>query len=169
MSGGKYERELKSIMQGEDLDDHTKTLPENKEEIYRKTEDKPFLVSRGAGSFDIDLILMRGKYYFPTEVKSSKDEIKYFSDDPRLTEQVEDYIETSRKCDLPILYARRMKGVRGEKWEIYRIRTDATRKRCWTIPSIPQTRNGTRKLEWGQGLPLSTFLDIIYRNEEEQG
>lgn len=167
MSGAKYEREFKDIMGG-DIEDHIKTLSEDKRENYEILQEKPFFVSRGAGSIDVDLVMMRGPVYFLVEVKSSKSKTIHFSDSPRYREQVEEYIRISEEFDLPVIYSRRKKGVRGEKWELFRIRSKATREKCWSIPTIPKTKNGNRKLEWERGLPLSTFLHIIFNGDDDE-
>lgn len=164
MNGSAYERELRDILEGR-IEQHSKSLPKDKLKIYSLLRQKPFLVVRGAGSLGIDLIAMRGSVYLPIEVKTSKSKTIYFSDDERLTEQLEEYKRISNKCDLPILYARRMNGVRGEKWEFFRLDTDASRIRCWTIPDIPTTKQGSHKLTWGQGLPLSTVIYNFFNND----
>ena len=160
MSGSDYERELRDILEG-NPEDHIKSLSEDKKEIYREMEDQPFSIVRGAGSLGIDLVAMRDMIYLPIEVKSSKDETIYFSDDPRLQEQVDDLIEESKRTNIPVAFARRKKGIRGERWEMFRIRSPSSEKKLWFLPTIPKTKKGSWKLPWGEGLELSSFIHLI--------
>ena len=159
MTGSNYERELRDILRGEH-EEHTKSLTVEKKRIYDILKDKPFLIVRGAGSLGYDLIAMRGNVYLPIEVKTSKAKTIYFSDDERLTEQIEEYIRLSELCDIPSVYARRMNGIRGERWELFRINSETANNLLWLIPPIPTTAKGSRKLPWGSGLPLSEFIEI---------
>lgn len=164
MSGSNYERELKDILSG-DPEDHIKSLSDEKKEIYREMKDDPFSVVRGAGSLGIDLIAMRDIFYLPIEVKSSKDKTLYFSDDQRLREQVESFIEESKRTKIPVAFARRMNGIRGERWELYRIRSPSSELKLWFLPTIPKTKKGSRKLPFGNGVPLSSFINLINPNK----
>lgn len=158
---GKYERELRDILEG-NIAEYIKTIDETTVDIYNMLKSEPFRVMRGAGSFGVDLVAMRYRLYLPIEVKSSSDEVIYFSNSKRLQEQVEEYIRCSRTFGLPIVYARRMKDIRGERWAVYRLDTSNCGELLPDVPVIPTTSNGTRKLVWGEGMILSDFIRILF-------
>lgn len=157
----KYERELRDIFEG-NYEEYTKSLSDAKLGFYRILKDKPFGVIRGAGSFGIDLVAMRGSLYLPIEVKSSKHETIHFSNDKRLSEQVDMLIDTSEQCDIPVIYAQRLKSIRGERWSIFRLDTPATEELFSELPVVPKTLKGNRKLVWDEGMSLTSFLCYLF-------
>lgn len=162
----KYELELKKILSGEEelIEKATRTLEADKRMIYKKLLERPFGVVRGAGSLGIDILAMRGERYFPIEIKSSKKSPIYFSDHGN-DEQAEEFLELSRKAKFPLLYAFRLKGIRGEKWRIFQLDRKVSEKFYPWIPTAQRTSHGNRKLEFSEGLWLSNFLAMILGNE----
>jgi len=155
----RYERELKGILAGDEekIEKATKTVRDEIKEIYRRTIDRPFLLIRGAGSLGIDLVAMRGTKYFPIEVKSANKKTIYFSDHGN-DEQFEEFSKACREAKAPLLYAFRLKGIRGEKWRLFRT---SNNRFDISISPLQYTRNGKRKLEFYEGSRLSDFISQI--------
>ncbi len=130
MVTGKYERELRDILSGDEevIEDATKTCSEKELEGYEAVYDIPFLVVRAGASLGIDLIALRGEIAFPIEVKSSKKDVIYFSDEERLTEQAEWMAEVCSESQVLPIYAYRLKSQRGDKWRIYTMDIDGIEK-----------------------------------------
>ena len=134
-------------------------------------EKRPFLVVRAAGSGiegSGDLLALRGDICFPIEVKSSKDAKLYLSG--RTVEQYNSLVyEGNRSCLMP-LYAYRLKGVRGDSWRIFRVKTETLhgklRKLAPSIPDLPLTRNGKPYLNWNEGMELNEFVALICSQNE---
>ena len=107
MTSGQYERELKSILEGETktLEKVTKTCTTIEKMNYLKITKKPFAVIRAAGSFGCDLIASRGNISFLTEVKTSSSDTLHFSSMAgKLQEQAEAMIQLCEKTkNLPIM------------------------------------------------------------------
>ena len=123
------------------------------------------MVVRAGGSLGIDLIAIRGEISFPIEVKSSKKDVLYFSDEGRLTEQanwIQNECEASKV--LP-LYAYRLKGVRGDKWRIFTMEIDGLSKKQKVIyrkiPTLNETVHGNYKMDWDEGIPLNELLSYL--------
>ena len=68
------------------------------------------------------------------------------------------------------LYAYRLKGVRGDSWRIFRVKTDTLhgtlRKLAPSIPELPLTRNGKPYLNWNEGMELNQFVALICSQNE---
>ena len=134
-------------------------------------EKRPFLVVRAAGSGiegSGDLLALRGDICFPIEVKSSKESKLYLSG--RTVEQYNSLVyEGNRSCLMP-LYAYRLKGVRGDSWRIFRVKTETLhgklRKLAPSIPDLPLTRNGKPYLNWNEGMELNEFVALICSQNE---
>ena len=88
--GTEYERELKKLLEGnlQAIVKMKKTCSAGEALGYGVCENYPFMVIRGAGSFGVDLVALRGELSFPIEVKSSIHEKVYLSQ-PRLKEQLQ--------------------------------------------------------------------------------
>ena len=115
-----------------------------------------------------DLLALRGDICFPIEVKSSKESKLYLSG--RTVDQYNSLVyEGNRSCLMP-LYAYRLKGVRGDSWRIFRVKTETLhgklRKLAPSIPDLPLTRNGKPYLNWNEGMELNEFVALICSQNE---
>ena len=169
-----YERELRAVLAGnpDGVNAVTRSCT-----IAEKTKamlviDKPFLVTRAAGSGmegSGDLLALRGDLCFPIEVKTTKSEKIYLSG--RTMEQYLTMLREGQKCRLMPLYAHRRKGVRGDSWRIFRVDVGnlngKLRLLSRRIPPLPLNRNGTPFLDWKQGMPLHEFIALICRPESK--
>ncbi len=169
MAQGKYERELKDVLTGNEevIEDLTKTCTEKEKEGYMKARDIPFVVVRGAGSLGIDLVAARGDVSFLIEVKSSNDEVLYLSNKKRLTEQAEDMIDICTETKLLPMYAYRLKGQRGDKWRLFTLNIDGLSKKYRLLnkklPTVKKTVHENYKIPWKDGIPLNQFLSYLGR------
>ena len=161
--GSKYERELKRILEGDmaSLVKMKKTCSAEECEGYEIMERYPFMVVRGAGSFGVDLVALRGELSFPIEVKSSASTKLYLSQ-PRLKEQLGFFLEDCRRANTFPIYAYRYKGIRGDTWRIFTIEMEGLKYFSHTLNQktvkMRETRGGNYVLDWNEGMPLSRFL-----------
>ena len=170
--GGAYERELRSVLAGEEKGVRaiTKSCSETERAQAMQICQRPFLVVRAPGSGSEgtgDLLALRGDMCFPIEVKSSKKPKLYLSG--RTVLQYQALEEIGIRCSIQPFYAYRLKGVRGDSWRIFRVKTEGLtgklRLLARTVPELPLTRNGTPYLDWKKGLPLHKFLSLISKSE----
>ena len=170
--GGAYERELRSVLAGEEkgIRAITRSCSETERAQAMQICQRPFLVVRAPGSGSEgtgDLLALRGDMCFPIEVKSSKKPKLYLS--CRTVLQYQALEEIGVRCSIQPFYAYRLKGVRGDSWRIFRVRTEGLtgklRLLSRTVPELPLTRNGTPYLDWEKGLPLHKFLSLISKSE----
>ena len=169
----KYERELRQVLAGlsKGVNAVIKSCTELQKARMKLIEKRPFLVVRAAGSGiegSGDLLALRGDICFPIEVKSSKESKLYLSG--RTVEQYNSLVyEGNRSCLMP-LYAYRLKGVRGDSWRIFRVKTETLhgklRKLAPSIPDLPLTRNGKPYLNWNEGMELNEFVALICSQNE---
>ena len=171
-TGGAYERELRSVLAGEEkgIRAITRSCSETERAQAMQICQRPFLVVRAPGSGSEgtgDLLALRGDMCFPIEVKSSKKPKLYLSG--RTVLQYQALEEIGIRCSIQPFYAYRLKGVRGDSWRIFRVRTEGLtgklRLFSRTVPELPLTRNGTPYLDWEKGLPLHKFLSLISKSE----
>jgi Holliday junction resolvase len=170
--GGAYERELRSVLAGEEKGVRaiTRSCSETERAQAMQICQRPFLVVRAPGSGSEgtgDLLALRGDMCFPIEVKSSKKPKLYLSG--RTVLQYQALEEIGIRCSIQPFYAYRLKGVRGDSWRIFRVKTEGLtgklRLLARTVPELPLTRNGTPYLDWEKGLPLHKFLSLISKSE----
>ena len=170
--GGAYERELRSVLAGEEKGVRaiTRSCSETERAQAMQICQRPFLVVRAPGSGSEgtgDLLALRGDMCFPIEVKSSKKSKLYLSG--RTVLQYQALEEIGIRCSIQPFYAYRLKGVRGDSWRIFRVKTEGLtgklRLLARTVPELPLTRNGTPYLDWEKGLPLHKFLSLISKSE----
>ena len=170
--GGAYERELRSVIAGEEKGVRaiTRSCSESERAYAMQICQRPFLVVRAPGSGSEgtgDLLALRGDMCFPIEVKSSKKRKLYLSG--RTVLQYNALEEIGIRCCIQPFYAYRLKGVRGDSWRIFRVKieglTGKLRLLARTVPELPLTRNGTPYLDWDKGLPLHKFLSLISKSE----
>lgn len=168
MIASQYERELKSILEGEikTLTKVTKTCSIIEKDNYFKIKNKPFAVIRAAGSLGVDLVATRGDISFLTEVKTSIGDTLHFSSvGGKLQQQAEimkTICETTKT--LPV-YAFRTKGYRGDSWRLFTLdikglegRINIVHKR---LPKLNKSKNGNFVMRWTEGMPLSDFIDYL--------
>jgi Holliday junction resolvase len=170
MSGSQYERELKSILEGEEkiLSKITKSCSVLEKDNYLRISEKPFVVIRAAGSFGIDLVAVRGDISFLIEIKSSCEKTLHFSSmSGKLQKQADEMKETCEKTKTLPVYAYRLKGLRGDSWRIYTFSMDNLEGKSKIvhkrIPNLSNSKNGNFIMRWDEGLPLSDFIDYICR------
>jgi len=170
MSGSQYERELKSILEGEQkiLTRITKSCSALETDNYSRISEKPFVVIRAAGSFGIDLVAVRGDISFLIEIKSSSEKTLHFSSmSGKLQKQADEMKETCEKTKTLPIYAYRLKGLRGDSWRIYTFSMDNLEGKSKIvhkrIPYLSNSKNGNFIMRWNEGLPLSDFIDYICR------
>lgn len=170
---GAYERELREVLSGTEKGVHAVSRscsPEEKERM-KLVQNRPFLVVRAAGSGmegSGDLVALRGDCCFPIEVKTTKAEKLYFSG--RTMDQLQAMIREGERSNLMPLYAHRRKGVRGDSWRLFRVKTKGLTDRLRTIapliPALPLNRNGTPFIDWEQGMPLNKFIALLCSQDE---
>lgn len=167
MAVGKYERELRGILSGDDesLEGGTKTCSQDERENYFSIKEIPFMVVRAGGSLGIDLLAIRGELSFPIEVKTLQEGVLYFSDEARLTEQADQMQEACSASNLLPLYAYRWKGQRGDKWRMFTMEIDELAKKHRVlkrkVPTLQETTHGNYKMEWEEGMPLHRFIAYL--------
>ena len=168
MTSSQYERELRSILEGETktLEKITKTCSVIEKMNYYKIKEKPFAVIRAAGSFGCDLIAARGNISFLTEVKTSSNETLHFSSmGGKLQEQAETMIHLCEKTkNLPI-YAFRTKNKHGETWRVFTLDVDGLEGHLSILhkrlPKIEKSSSGNYIMRWNKGMALSEFISFL--------
>lgn len=171
MSASQYERELKAILAGDTkiLEKITKTCSVIEKDNYFRIRDKPFAVVRAAGSLGVDLVATRGDISFLTEVKTSIGDTLHFSSmSGKPQKQAESMQKTCEKTKSLPIYAFRTKGVRGDSWRIFTLdlkglegRTNVLHRR---LPKVKKSKNGNFVMRWGEGMPLSDFINYLCKN-----
>ena len=174
--GTNYERELRAVLAGEISGVRAVTRSCNEVERARAMQvvHRPFLVVRAPGSGSEgtgDLLALRGDMCFPIEVKSSKVDKIYLSG--RTMEQYNSLKATGERCGLLPLYAFRLKGVRGDSWRILMVDveglTGKVRHLSRSIPALPLTSRGAPHLNWNEGMPMHSFLELVCKSEGARG
>lgn len=172
VAASQYERELRSLLEGERtaLRHYARYLKPEQRPTLDRLQRGPFLVVRAAGSHGFDLVAMRGGYAFPIEAKASADDvIRFSSASGRMADQLQEHLAAAERGGLVVLYAYRRLGSReGEPWRLFTPRTDAARSGRVRVlrnhlPPIERTRDGNGVLRWEHGLPLSAFLEAMFR------
>ena len=173
--GSEIERELKKLLGGDlkALVRMKKTCDADESAGYDMMETYPFMVVRGAGSFGVDLVAIRGEMAFPIEVKSSKHPKLYLSQ-PRLKEQLETFLKECERANTFPVYAFRLKKRKGDPWRIFTVEMEGLRYYSRSlndrIPKLRLTDSGNYVMEWGLGMSLSEFLmrtsDIVRTSME---
>jgi Holliday junction resolvase len=172
VGASQYERELRSLLEGERtvLRHYARYLKPEQRRTLDHLERGPFLVVRAAGSHGFDLVAMRAGFAFPIEAKASADAvIRFSSASGRMTNQLREHLEAAKRGGLVVLYAyRRLGSGNGEPWRLFTPQTgNEAHGRvgvlCNHLPPIERTRDGNGVLRWANGLPLSVFLDRLFR------
>jgi len=165
-SSSAYERELRSILEGEPqvVRKYSRSLPPPERGKLERLIDHPFLIIRAAGSLGFDLVALRREFAFPIEVKASADPVIRFSAaSGRANAQLEAHAEAVARVGLAVLYAYRRLGLRGEEsWRVYMAgevpEWGVLRLICRRLPQVSRTPEGNGILRWDDGMPLSAFL-----------
>ena len=169
-----YERELRAVLSGsrDGVRAVTRSCTELEKACAMRVKQRPFLVIRAAGSGmegSGDIVALRGDICFPIEVKTSKNKKIYFSG--RIKNQYQSMQMEGNKCGLMPLYAHRLKGMRGDSWRIFRVKTESLSGSLALlsrrIPILPVTKRGNPMLDWDMGLPLHKFLAVACRDDSE--
>jgi len=177
MSRGKYEREIRDILQGDEerIEKVTKTMAEEETETYKNLIDRPLIANRAGGSLGTDIVACRGIHNFLIEVKSTKKDIIYLSDQKRLQEQREQLKTKAIQSQVLPIYAIRRKRVRGEKWKVFTLDLEGKldvddRVDCiyQMLPDLAETTHGNYKIEFANGRPFSVFIKMIYITEDSE-
>ena len=168
MSASQYERELKSILEGEDktLSKVTKTCSILEKDNYYKICNKPFAVIRAAGSLGVDLVATRGDLSFLTEVKTSVSNKLHFSSvGGKIQKQAEDMKNVCEKTKSLAIYAFRTKGYRGDSWRVFTLDIDGLEGKNNIVhrrlPKLKKSKNGNYVMNWEDGMPLSDFISYL--------
>lgn len=165
--GKVFERELKAILSAnkDTLERVTKTCSPEERMGYRRIENKPFLVIRGAGSLGVDLVAIREGISLPIEVKSSTSQVLRFSRSEKLAVQAQEMVEDCRRAGLMPIYAFRHKGQRGDAWRMFTIEMGSVNGRLRfmyeRLPKIESSKEGNLIMRWKDGMPLSKFIDYL--------
>lgn len=172
VGASEYERELRSLLEGEReaVRHYSRYVAPEQRRILQHLERGPFLVVRAAGSHGFDLVAMRAGFAFPIEAKASAEEvIRFSSASGRMTGQLNDHLEAAKRGGLVVLYAYRRLGRRsGEPWRLFTPQTENHNHGRVEylrnhLPPIERTREGNCVLRWENGLPLSVFLDRLFK------
>lgn len=175
MNGSIYERELKSILEGDRkvVKQYILNLPSSTAKEVERIIDHPYWVVRAAGSFGVDLIAVRYQLAFPIEVKSSSSNILRFSN--KKSKKSKQYLYMKEKCEksgLFALYAFRLKGKQKEEpWRIFHVEksnpTGINEILQYKIPSISLNSNHNMEMKWEEGMPLSEFIKLTFHLQEK--
>jgi len=168
MSSSQYEREFKSILEGEDktLSKMTKTCSALEKNSYFKICDKPFIVVRAAGSFGVDLVAVRGDISFLVEIKTSIENTLHFSSvGGKLQKQAELMRDMCEKTKTLPVYAFRLKGYRGDSWRIFTMDVNGLEGRASVLnrrlPKLSSSKSGNYIMKWEEGTSLSDFISYL--------
>lgn len=170
MNGSIYERELAGIFSANTtvLDRFSKKLDDGGKSIVKTMLDKPFFVTRSAGSLGADLIALRYDYSLIIEVKSSiNDTIMFAEASGQRQDQAKRLRDLCLRAGLFVVYAYRIKNVPGDPWRMFTIPAEPSgriRHLYDILPKMGETKNGNFYLKWNEGFPLTRLLD--YMNQE---
>ena len=169
MNGSIYERELASILSGEKnhVSRFLSGVTAELQGTIATIMDHPFFVTRSAGSLGADLIAIRGELSAVIEVKSSIKKNLIFSEaSGTRQEQAERLVKRCTVSRVLLLYAFRLKGVRGETWRLFAAPGNprGILGRVYDfLPKLDLTKKQNFVLNWENGKPLSGFLDYANR------
>ena len=168
MSYSQYERELKSILHGDEefIRKKIKAFGSDAHFNYLKILEMPFIVIRAAGSLGVDLVAIRGDISFPIEVKFSAKKLLHFSNTQHLKLQAMELREECERSHMFPIYAHRLKSVRGDDpWRISTIEIEGLSGKNRTlnrmIPKVHITKAGNVALKWDDGMPLHKFIEYL--------
>lgn len=168
MSSSNYERELRSILRGEEdiLNSVIKTCSDGEKEKYLKIKEKPFAVVRAAGSYGVDLVAVRGDISMLIEIKSSaSSKIHFSSVKGKLQQQAEKMKRECERANVLPVYAFRLKNKRGDAWRLFTLEINGlsgkSKKIYDGLPKLKLSRNKNFVMDWDEGMKLSDFIEMI--------
>ena len=165
MNGSIYERELVNILSGDPvlINRYAKNVHPDLRESIITMKEHPFFVTRSAGSLGADLVAIRGDISAIIEVKSSiNPSIMFTEASGKRQEQAIRLVEKCEKSGTFLMYAFRLKGVRGESWKTFAAPANPKGKIAYLydfLPKVDQTKGNNFYLKWERGKSLSEFLD----------
>jgi len=165
-----YERELRTLLEGDPaaVRAYARALEPAARSAFERLIEQPYLVIRGAGSLGFDLVALRRECAFPLEVKASSDDvIRFTSASGRADLQLAAHRRAVGRVGLTVLYAYRRLGRHPEEaWRLFLASPPPAqgilRLICRSVPPVNATREGHGILRWGEGMPLSRFLDRVH-------
>ncbi|AKA48435.1 hypothetical protein IX51_04265 [uncultured archaeon] len=167
MNGSIYERELAGILSGSPkvLEKLAKKVDAPSKAAVETLLERPFYVTRAAGSLGADIIAIRHDYSMVIEVKSSINSTITFTEASGMRqEQAERLQEKCLKSGLFIIYAFRLKNAPGDPWRMFSLPGDPKGRMRFLyniLSDIGLSRNGNYVLKWGDGTPLSKLVDYL--------
>lgn len=170
MDGSIYERELAGILSGgqQQVDRFLHKIPTEERYLVSSIRDRPFFVTRSAGSLGADLIALRHDFSMVIEVKSSlKKTISFSEASGKRQEQAERLSRLCAESGLFLTYAFRLKSVRGDGWRFYSVEGEPKGKQMFLynlLPKVMSTKGNNYYIKWDEGLPLVKL--IKYLNED---
>ncbi len=170
MDGSIYERELAGILSGnkQHTEKYLKKLPTEERYLVSTILERPFYVTRSAGSLGADLIALRHDFSMVIEVKSSLNQKINFSEaSGKRQEQAERLNRLCSQSGLFLVYAFRLKGAKGDGWRLYSVSGEPRGKQMLLyniLPKVSLTRGNNYYIKWDEGLPLVKL--IKYVNED---
>ncbi|MCL4341292.1 MAG: hypothetical protein M1431_04255 [Candidatus Thermoplasmatota archaeon] len=170
LNGSIYERELSGILSGNEtvIARLSKRLDETERSALASMVNKPFFVTRSAGSLGADLIALRHDFSMIIEVKSSINGTLMFTEaSGQRQDQAMRLRDLCQRAGLFVVYAFRLKSASGDPWRIFTIPAKPEgriRHLYEIIPNMGETKNGNFVMKWVEGLPLTKLLD--YMNQE---
>ncbi|MGP6294257.1 hypothetical protein [Caldiplasma sukawensis] len=170
MNGSIYERELVSILSGNknSIKKISKNLDILEADNYRSIENKPFFVSRSAGSKGADIIAVRYDLSFIIEVKSSSDDVLTFSSSSgRNQKQAGKLIDLCEKAGIMLIYAFRLKKYDGDPWRVFRLPGNPKGRMRIVynfLPEVYKSKNGNFIIKFNDGMKLNEFLSFINKD-----
>ncbi len=169
MVTGAYERELKGILTGDEevIEKTTKTCDDIIQSNYDKIRNFPFMVTRAAGSFGVDLVAIRGDISFPIEVKTSiSGKVSFSHSSGRATKQAEEMlVECNKSRVIPIYAFRKKRVLKDDSWRIFTLDGANPKGNMGLLykrlPKLRRTNKGHFIMEWEEGMALNRFIDYL--------
>lgn len=167
MNGSIYERELSGVLSGnlKVIEKLSKKLDETSRRVLLSMAERPFFVSRTAGSFGADLVAIRSDISLIIEVKSSVNNVLAFSEaSGQRQDQAMRLNELCARAGLFITYAYRLKNAQGDPWKLFAINGEPhgnSRILFDRLPKVGVTKMGNFQLKWEEGFPLVRFVSYI--------
>lgn len=167
MNGSIYERELAGILSGSPnvLEKITKRLDDRGKAAIDTLREKPFYVTRAAGSLGADIIALRDDYSMVIEVKSSINSTITFTEASGMRqEQAERLQKKCLRSGLFVVYAFRLKNAQGDPWRMFSLPGEPKgRMRLLynVLSDISTSKQGNYVLKWDEGIPLSKLVDYL--------
>lgn len=167
MDGSIYERELSGILSGgqQPIERYLKKIPSEDRYLVSTIRERPFFVTRSAGSLGADLIALRHDFAMVIEVKSSlKPTISFSEASGKRQEQAERLSRLCLDSGLFLTYAFRLKSFRGDGWRFYSVEGQPKGKQLLLynlLPKVKSTKGNNYIIKWEEGLPLVKLIKYL--------